>query len=475
MSLKLFAPNAPCPCGSGKKYKKCCLIKDEESKRQEKLRGYLVDLDTGLVNLLLDYADDFFGPELLEIGWRVFLGDDNELASYIEQESYNQIFYPWYLFCFRPEGEDEEWDDVRFLDNTPRTIASAFAASFGKELSHEEMEYLKALNNERMNFYEVTRVAPEEGLCLKEAETGKEVYVVEKNASRQLRTGTYLYARVVEFRGIHILSTLAPTAFGPRIKLDLDEAFRLIRQSRDVDRDMMMHFVFLQSLRAALIPPGLENSDGEKIVECRLFYEIDSAHEAFKALASLASGMGNKDLLAEATFKKDGRVHAVNIPWIKRKSKEDGLGSGKEVMGIISIDDREMVVDVNSSERATAIMLRISRRMGGKARHLRTEQTDACENLDASPEITAALSEDMMTDELRQALNKIKREYMLRWLDERIPALGMMTPREAARTKKGRERVSILLKDMEFNDSKLTESFHMREYLTEVRDILGLD
>ncbi len=25
--------NAPCPCGSGKKYKHCCLVKDEEADR----------------------------------------------------------------------------------------------------------------------------------------------------------------------------------------------------------------------------------------------------------------------------------------------------------------------------------------------------------------------------------------------------------------------------------------------------------
>ena len=27
--------NDPCPCGSGKKYKKCCLAKDEEARRRE--------------------------------------------------------------------------------------------------------------------------------------------------------------------------------------------------------------------------------------------------------------------------------------------------------------------------------------------------------------------------------------------------------------------------------------------------------
>jgi hypothetical protein len=27
--------NAPCPCGSGKKYKKCCLLRDQESSAQQ--------------------------------------------------------------------------------------------------------------------------------------------------------------------------------------------------------------------------------------------------------------------------------------------------------------------------------------------------------------------------------------------------------------------------------------------------------
>ena len=30
-----IARNAPCPCGSGKKYKKCCLKKDQEAEREK--------------------------------------------------------------------------------------------------------------------------------------------------------------------------------------------------------------------------------------------------------------------------------------------------------------------------------------------------------------------------------------------------------------------------------------------------------
>jgi len=30
-SAKKAGPNDPCPCGSGKKYKKCCMQKDKEN------------------------------------------------------------------------------------------------------------------------------------------------------------------------------------------------------------------------------------------------------------------------------------------------------------------------------------------------------------------------------------------------------------------------------------------------------------
>ena len=38
--------NAPCPCGSGKKYKKCCLRKDEEEQRQKAMSEYEVNEET---------------------------------------------------------------------------------------------------------------------------------------------------------------------------------------------------------------------------------------------------------------------------------------------------------------------------------------------------------------------------------------------------------------------------------------------
>ena len=51
--------NAPCLCGSGKKYKKCCLRKDEEEQRQKTISEYQVNEET---------FDDLEEDEY-EVGW----------------------------------------------------------------------------------------------------------------------------------------------------------------------------------------------------------------------------------------------------------------------------------------------------------------------------------------------------------------------------------------------------------------------
>lgn len=55
--------NEPCPCGSGKKYKKCCLkaADDLESERRRLRRA-----EGRLVEHVLPYAESRYGPELFE-------------------------------------------------------------------------------------------------------------------------------------------------------------------------------------------------------------------------------------------------------------------------------------------------------------------------------------------------------------------------------------------------------------------------
>ena len=54
-----------------------------------------------------------------------------------------------------------------------------------------------------------------------------------------------------------------------------------------------------------------------------------------------------------------------------------------------------------------------------------------------------------------EILQQMKATFYEDWLDEPIPALGGKTPRAAARTKKGREQLDVLLRHIENREARL--------------------
>jgi hypothetical protein len=64
------------------------------------------------------------------------------------------------------------------------------------------------------------------------------------------------------------------------------------------------------------------------------------------------------------------------------------------------------------------------------------------------------------------------REQWEAWLDMRVPALGNKTPRQAARTAPGRERLEALL--AEFDREAADGPSSVTGHLAAIRDVLAL-
>jgi len=77
------------------------------------------------------------------------------------------------------------------------------------------------------------------------------------------------------------------------------------------------------------------------------------------------------------------------------------------------------------------------------------------------------------TDEEAAILRAYKEQHYAAWLDQAIPALSGKTPREAARTKVGRARVALLLRDIENHEAHLPDG--VRFDFTRLRRQLQLD
>jgi len=92
--------NDPCPCGSGRKFKHCCLrLLDDEAAAKTRLRT----AEGVLVPALFAYAIDQFGDEFFAEAWAEFFLWDSVPDDVGESREFGTTFDPFFVFSFVPD------------------------------------------------------------------------------------------------------------------------------------------------------------------------------------------------------------------------------------------------------------------------------------------------------------------------------------------------------------------------------------
>jgi len=99
--------NDPCPCGSGRKFKHCCLQArtDEESARL-RLRA----VEGRVVDTLMEFIQDSWGAALVAHAWEDFWNYDDVPQEHESTPEFHQMFIPWIVLGFVPDPEAEDPD-----------------------------------------------------------------------------------------------------------------------------------------------------------------------------------------------------------------------------------------------------------------------------------------------------------------------------------------------------------------------------
>ena len=115
------------------------------------------------------------------------------------------------------------------------------------------------------------------------------------------------------------------------------------------------------------------------------------------------------------------------------------------VIGVSRLSPKRMQIESNSRQRADTLRQRIEAACGGLIRHRAREHPNPLH-----PDSRAAgTPERVATPELRQLELDFKEQHYADWSDHPLPALAGRTPREAVQNKEGRDKVDLLLKEME--------------------------
>ncbi|MGD8389517.1 MAG: SEC-C metal-binding domain-containing protein [Desulfobacteraceae bacterium] len=478
--------NDPCPCGSGKKYKKCCLQKetpdfrDLDYRRLSKAYNHLVDRLIGLMPRI-------FGPDAISVALDEFflwpdLGDEPSDET-VERNS--PVFTPWLLF---------HWENRLGIADEPlpgpegRTVAELYAEEKGDRLDPLERSLIASLNRKPFTFLEILRVDPGRGLKVRDVLTGADTEVRERSATEYVQAGDLMYGIAEEVNDVGMLvgagTTLIPPSQKPRV---IQFRKRLREEAPVVTGDMLWDLqgeireFYLRFEEALHTLPQICNTDGDLLEFHRLDYEIVSADEAFERLWDLCVTRGYEELRDEAKKDAQGRVTRAEIIW-DREGHKQSKSLPNTLLGTLRIRDRRMTVEVNSAERSRTIQEEITTRLGEGAR-LRADTIQSTASMleqmrqqgPPSGKATREHDELMQEPEVQKQILDMLAAHWESWIHESLPALGGMTPKEAVKTPDGREAVEALVLEMERDrcSDPLTAETN-RKGMQRVRELLGL-
>ena len=365
-----------------------------------------------------------------------------------------------------------------------------YLAESGAGIDEYRKSFIEAACGEPFSFFLVTGADPGNSLALRDLLLEREVTVKERQASALLKRGDILYGRTVSLAGQSILLGVAPVPLPPDMQgslLDLRD--KLKKSSKTKGRldpsyiqsqdDVLRLFYFDAADRVMNPPPPvLQNTDGDPLMSIRFEYELHCTPEqAVERLQTLVLPEFRDKIMDGTEFDRSGRIARMSLTWQKRGNRMNPEWDNTS-LGTIDIRPRALTVEVNSEKRAAKIRGEIQTRLGDLCVLVKEESQPADVLLaQAQSRVKAGKRQKGQAEDMQPEFREMLKEHMKAhwdaWLDKSILALKNQSPRQAARTPAGLERLEALLLQMERRNESVVQS-ELRADVPELRRQLGL-
>ncbi len=476
--------NDPCPCGSGKKYKHCCLnasapgTADVTDLTWRRIREQLKDFPA----TMLRFVNETYGPSALQEAWEEFIGYEG--AEFDPETPFIQLFMPWFFHCWSPDPHETSIEHEALQGVIP---TAAYLAAKDRRLDPLLRLYLESLLSAPFTFFEVTSCDPGTRMTLRDVMMREEHVVTERSASLAMKRGDMLFGQLATVNGLTMLEAFNGYAIPPIEKASIIEFRAHIEKSnRQITPDFLREYdlellELCHEINDRLFDPPLpvlQNTDGDPFVFHKLVFDLKvSPQTAFDALKHLALDEPEEDLLADATRDAGSNLTRVRFSWKKRGNKRHASWDNT-VLGWIEIDDGRLTADVNSETRAEVIKKKIEKILG-KGVHFRASEIQLPEKMLAEERARGTstdfkkrkeLAED---SEVREMISEMMARHWDDWVEQPVPMLSNRTPMEAVKDPDEREKVEAIILQAE-RDANSADSQTNPEIFRRLRDRLGL-
>ena len=379
------------------------------------------------------------------------------------------------------------------LDNG-RNIIDDYLKRRGWKENASTRSYVSALRTSVMSLYEVSNVVKNTSFLARDLVRGGDpILISERSATRSLKQWDRIAARVLQVgsetiiaggvlpfdhdasedllkvlrntgkRALEERHKLAQLIDGevddPRIAAALSET-EVLRFAAPAFTTVWLNDVLDRIANPQI--PEIQNTDGDELMFCTVHFPFAQATTE----ADIRSALGRVPVLVQenATFWNWIATGNPTKGSQKKKPQHQNtqtfvttLDDGSLVLGNIELKDRSVMLSANSKTRAERGRALLSEHLGGLIGQPLVEMQTVEQLLASRDTRPSPPSADLSPKEQETIVHATLDKHYRDMLDEPIPMLGNISPRTAAKTTKGRNKVVAWLKTLENHSAKFVD------------------
>lgn len=456
-----ISPKDKCPCGSGRKYKKCCGLNSAANYEEQLERNYRLFrcTEVRLADKALTVLHSL-GDEALEDAHELFFGDMPEPEPKT-QDSVMQMFVSFLLFDYPAFEKDPSIKEGKSSKVSITSLADLFLVGGAKlSIRKDELLFLQAGVKSQFSWYLVEEVRQGMEVTVRDLLDSQIHKVREHSATEVLQPGACIFARVIEVFGVKGFFGCYPILLPPQAMADvLDMCDHLpkgikMRQeaepqlSERVVQDIVRRESFIDLAQAweqrLSTPTEIRNTDGDKLefltVEWRFSAALRDIIEGLKPLIEGPKVQQDDNVLQQLSRIERGELREINFCWHKESESR-----GPVVVAQFALQRGKIVAQVNSRERAENVQTEVARLLGEKVKLKGIKKVKPSRSGRKGKDIGVLTAADLEKNpEVRAKVEEMAEAHWERWFETPVPMLENQTPRQAATSERGRELLKAL-------------------------------
>ena len=456
MNLKA-GRNEPCPCGSGKKYKKCCMQTQEIKAKAER----------SLREKILEFSQEPLFKADFEEAKKIFLEgrepDEGDMIMLID----------WFIHDYR-------------LTDFGKMIIDLFYLEKNTYISPLEKEILEGWQDTALRVYEVTGIERGRGIYIRDLFENNEIFVNDIRSSRGMTKWDIGAMRIIKTLGKFYISgaacLLPATGKNEMIRFGKESFLRFKMEKPEATWQQFFKehghtFIKFAHIKAAQ-PPKIVTPEGDPVLFAKAIYKVKDYNKAVSALYDIPDLKileSDQDeihfgLVAEI---RDHNISAGGVMFETSLVSEIGDPQYRS-MGDLTINNNQLILDCISEKR-----LELGKDMLKTLGDFIKFQSESNKPLDPGSRKNKIAKNKTQQNELdepvREALRKkLLEDHYRKWVDMPISSLGGMTPREASKTQEGKAMLKEVLKILENAEERRKRSGEPSYDVGKLHKVLGI-